>query len=325
MKSVQYKVLVTGSRGKSSVVRLLHTAFNAEGISCYARITGVVPRELGPKTTRQIVRSAGAHVEEMRWWLNQLPSSAQAIILENSAVSPELQHMAARWLKPDVTVLTNTYSDHQEAWGPSQIDALNVLIKGISRYSRVVIPLEYKDDAGLISALKSRHCSINIANNPLENSTEFKKQNTALAIETTRIFNLDQKTVLKAIGNLKPDAYDFHVTQKNGAKVAIAFTANDVKSTQALFRSLLWKEEETTLLYNHRSDRPGRLNSFLSWISRANWRDVIIMGHKPKVTIKKARYQKIKNNVELQKLFYPGDQIFGCGNVSGIPLKAGLY
>ncbi|NIV20748.1 MAG: gamma-polyglutamic acid synthetase, partial [Gammaproteobacteria bacterium] len=39
---------MTGSRGKSSVVRALHAAFSHAGLRCHARITGIVPREIGP-------------------------------------------------------------------------------------------------------------------------------------------------------------------------------------------------------------------------------------------------------------------------------------
>ena len=89
LRSVQ-RVLVTGSRGKSSTVRFLHAAMNDAGLQTCARITGVVPRELGPDGNRTISRSSGAHVEEMRWWLRQLPASTQCIVMENSAISPDL-------------------------------------------------------------------------------------------------------------------------------------------------------------------------------------------------------------------------------------------
>ena len=117
------RVLVTGSRGKSSVVRLLHAGLNATGIPTWSRITGTDPRQLEPDGERSIERAAGAHVEEMRWWLGKLPADTQAVVLENSAIAPELQHLAGAWLQPQITVLTNTLPDHQEAWGATATDA----------------------------------------------------------------------------------------------------------------------------------------------------------------------------------------------------------
>jgi len=131
------KVLVTGSRGKSSVVRLLHAALQDAGLRTHARITGVVPRELGPNGVHKISRSSGAHVEEMRWWLKGLPTSAQAIVLENNAITPDFQALAGRWLRPDVTVLANALPDHQEVWGPTRACAAEVLTKGVPRGGQV--------------------------------------------------------------------------------------------------------------------------------------------------------------------------------------------
>ena len=152
----QTRILVTGSRGKSSVVRLLYAAMQAAELQTYARITGVVPRELGPDGIRAISRSAGAHVEEMRWWLRQLPVSAQGIILENSAITPEYQALAGRWLRPDITVLTNTVPDHQELWGPTSASAAGVLAAGVPDHGQVILPASLKSDDHLMNLLKRR-------------------------------------------------------------------------------------------------------------------------------------------------------------------------
>ena len=61
-----HRILVTGSRGKSSLVRLLCAGLEACGVSPWGRITGVLPRQIGPGGERLIERTAPAHVEEMR-------------------------------------------------------------------------------------------------------------------------------------------------------------------------------------------------------------------------------------------------------------------
>ena len=66
--------------------------------------------------------------------------TAQAIVMENSAISPDLQELAGKWLKPDVTVLSNTLPDHQEAWGPSSTSAAEVLTRGIPKGGKVILP-----------------------------------------------------------------------------------------------------------------------------------------------------------------------------------------
>ena len=157
------RVLVTGSRGKSSTVRLLHAAMQGADLKSYARITGVVPRELGSEGTRTISRSSGAHVEEMRWWLRRLPATAQGIVLENSAITPDLQALAGRWLQPDVTILTNILPDHQEVWGPTRACAAEVLVAGIPKKGQVILAAELKTDEQLLELLERRRCQIEFA------------------------------------------------------------------------------------------------------------------------------------------------------------------
>jgi hypothetical protein len=47
---------------------------------------------------------------------------------------------------------------------------------------------------------------------------------------------------------------------------------------------------------------------------------VLIIGDKPQVRLDSGRYLNIKNEESLLRLFQPGDRIFGCGNIAGLPL-----
>lgn len=315
------RVLVTGSRGKSSVVRLLHAAMQAAGFRAYARITGVVPRELGPDGVRCILRPAGAHVEEMRWWLGQLPSPAQAVVLENSAIAPEFQALAARWLKPHVTVLTNTLPDHQEIWGPSAACAAKVLAAGLPAGGRVVLPDSLADDAFLLDLLGRRNCQLVFAR-PAEADVEpHRAVNLGLALTAVEQLGISDVSCIQAMRDVPRDRYDFHVASYAGAEVAMAFSANDIASTRRLFESLTWSPDETRLIYNHRADRPGRLRSFVGWLSQLRWREVLIIGDRPRGKPGFARYLDVGNEHGLLRLIQPGDRVFGCGNIAGLPLS----
>lgn len=317
----QHSVLVTGSRGKSSIVRLLHAAMHAAGLQSYARITGVIPRELGPQGTRKISRSAGAHVEEMRWWLRRLPSSARAIVLENSAIAADFQGLAKRWLRPDVTVLANTLPDHQELWGSSSACAARVLVAGIPKNSKLILPVDLETDKYLLELLDRRQCQLIFAEPAMLAGDNYHAINVGLALATVEYLGLATAPALEAMLGLRPDRYDFHVTSCGGAEVAMAFSANDITSTRNLFRSLMWSPDETRLIYNHRADRPGRFRSFIDWLGQTHWREVLIIGDKPRKRPGSACYLNIKNEQGLLRLFRPGDRVFGCGNISGIPLS----
>lgn len=314
------RVLVTGSRGKSSIVRMLHAAFEAEGLAAYSRITGVVPRALMRGEIHPISRAAGAHVGEMRWWLRQLPGDAQAVVLENSAISPDLQALAARWLQPDVTVLSNTLPDHQEAWGPTSAGAAEALTAGIPRGGRVILPDTFEQDGCLLKLLRQRDCKPLFAAPAAGIDMPHQACNHGLALAVLRELGLAAGPARQAIVNLPADSYDFRVLDCNGAEVAMAFSANDITSTQALFASLLWKETETRLVYNHRADRPARLRSFMGWFEQSPWREVMIIGDRPRRRVAGARYLKLRDRTALIDLFRAGERIFGCGNIAGLPM-----
>jgi len=302
-------------------VRLLHAAMQASGLKVYSRITGVLPRELGPAGIRTISRSATPHVEEMHWWLHQLPSTTRAIVMENSAISPDLQNLAGRWLRPDLTILTNTLPDHQEAWGPGKASATEVLTAGIPRRGQVVIPTALASEEYLQTLLAARCCKVILAEPVTQANGHYNAVNLGLALNVTQQLGLDSDPALKAMLALEPDSYDFQIIDCAGAELAMAFSVNDVTSTKALFQSLQWRQQETRLIYNHRADRPDRLKSFVNWLGNTNWREVLVIGDRPRMRIGSAKYIKIRDLPGLLCLFHPGDRVFGCGNIAGLPLS----
>ena len=120
---------------------------------------------------------------------------------------------------------------------------------------------------------------------------------------------------------LPPDISDFKVVTHNDAKIAMAFSANDILSTQKLFQGLSWPENETRLIYNHRRDRPERLKSFLSWLNTPNWRQVLITGDRPVGLTGRLQYTRIRSPQQFLQQLKPGEQIFGCGNTKGFPVE----
>lgn len=320
-KDIKYRVLVTGSRGKSSVVRMLHTAFSAAGLQTWSRITGVIPRELGPHGSRDILRSSGAHVEEMSWWLRQLPAGAEAVVLENSAISPEFQSLAGQWLKPDITVFTNAVPDHQEAWGPTPQSAAEVLVSGIPRGGCVILPADFSTDVHLRGLLAGRSCDVEFADLAENVEPQFRAVNMGLALAALKQLGLESAPAQAAIRALQGDRYDFRVVGHGGADLAMAFSVNDIASTRGLFRSLGWPKEDTRLVYNHRRDRLARFRSFTGWLKHPGWREVLVIGDRPAFLPSAARFLNFPSATSLLGQFRPGEKIFGCGNIAGLPLS----
>ncbi|ACZ19951.1 hypothetical protein Taci_1737 [Thermanaerovibrio acidaminovorans DSM 6589] len=315
------RILVTGTRGKSSVVRLLVHLMASCGMDPVGRITGVVPRQISPRGERVIRRLCPSSVEEMRWWIGMNPG--RSLVMENSAVRPDLQHLAARWLKPDLVVLTSARRDHQEEWGDS--DPLRVLLLGVPLGTPLLVPRGMGERArGVRDLLGSPGPVVEPGPLAVGGLPEVAAWNLELAAGAMEFLGLPVDPI--SLGKLPGDLLgDFRVVSGRGFRLALAFSANDVESTGLLLRSLGWDVGSLTIWYHHRPDRPRRLREFLRWIrSLGLRREPILTGG--------SRWAILNPSVEgrwirpadwremLQRLGGMGD-VFGCGNVSGLPLE----
>lgn len=321
------RILVTGTRGKSSLVRLLHAGLTAARLRVWSRVTGVLPRSLSPDGVQVIRRDAPVSFREMLWWLEQIPSDAEAVVMENSAVSPELQAAAGRWLNPTLIVWTTLRPDHEDAWGSGRLNAARTLLRGIPEGVPVVAGQEA---APLQRELEARGCPVHLAvSSP---TLSFREENLCLAMAALELVLKDTPVDLEAartaMETLEPDIADFRIMGKGNDLLAAAFSANDVESTAMLFNETGWRSKETTLLYHHRPDRPVRLRGFLPWITSLPWREVVFTRTArpffPFSFIQASRLKwedSIRDPDSFTAWRKGRGQIFACGNVAGWPLE----
>lgn len=310
------RVLVTGSRGKSSMVRLLTAVLEDAGISPAGRITGVLPRELFRGGEKLILRAGPGSAGEMKWWLDSLPSGAGGVVLENSAVAPELQLLAWRWLEPSCTVLTNVRPDHEDAWGRGEEAAARVLCSGIGG-GAVVLP-ESAAACRLVSGLLAeKGCELL----PCPDGTDFRKTHLSLAEGVCSFLGFEKSRVSAAAGRLPPDIADFQIFTGDGGMLASAFSANDPESTLDLFTETGWSAEETTVLFNSRKDRTARLASFKGLMSAFPWKKTAVTGSRPLFLPPGTVFIPMRGPADLKAFVASEGAVLGCGNVAGVPLE----
>lgn len=121
--AVPVRVLVTGSRGKSSTVRLLHAAFRAGGLPAMGKVTGTASRELDSDARERVTHRIGqVSVLEMLETVHRNArrgeAMPQAVVLECMAVTPNLiTFLGQRIVHPTDVVITNALWDHLEEEG----------------------------------------------------------------------------------------------------------------------------------------------------------------------------------------------------------------
>ncbi|MDR1978734.1 MAG: hypothetical protein LBQ42_08375 [Synergistaceae bacterium] len=329
LKGVPIRIVVTGSRGKSSLTRLLRAGFAACGLVSYARITGVIPRELSPAGERLIRRASPAHIREMRWWMAQIPTEAQALVVENSAVHPDLQGFAPDLVSPVLTVWTTLRADHVEVWGPGREGAAKALLRGIPRG----VPVAGGRELNAPEMLALFEANGNVLHTPaLGDLSSHNAENLSLARLVLELcdtygfapFLLDVERGARAMSELPPDIADFRVLRNGTDELAVAFSANDTESTARLFAETGWLPEETILLYHHRPDRYARLETFLPWIEAHPWKGKLFTRTRRPVISSRSSIEwndAIRDFFTFEAWRKGRGRVFACGNVAGWPIE----
>jgi poly-gamma-glutamate synthase PgsB/CapB len=120
---IPLRVLVTGSRGKSSTVRLIHAALTAGGVPTLGKMTGTASRELdtagGEHRTNRIGQvSILEMLETVNRSFKRDAIAPRAVVLECMAVTPDLIELCTDDIvRPQVSLITNALWDHLEEQG----------------------------------------------------------------------------------------------------------------------------------------------------------------------------------------------------------------
>ena len=138
LRMIPIRVVVNGTRGKSTVVRLLAAALREAGIPTLGRSTGSIAELVLPDgSLRAIARRGVVNLVREQRQLVRLANGfdAKALVCECSAIRPELQRVFQRQLvEPTLTLITNSYVDHVDQLGETRESTAEVLASGVHRF-----------------------------------------------------------------------------------------------------------------------------------------------------------------------------------------------
>ncbi len=116
-------IAVTGTRGKSGVVRLLAAVLRAGGRTVLAKTTGSRPVLILPDGREQPIRRRGVPsiIEQKRLVREAGQRGVEVLVAEIMSLHPECHRIEAQMLlRPDIVLLTNVRRDHLEAMGGTE-------------------------------------------------------------------------------------------------------------------------------------------------------------------------------------------------------------
>lgn len=271
LKRIPVRILVNGTRGKTSVTRLTAAALRASGLKTYAKCTGTEAMMILPDGSEQpIERPHGSRLTEQIPFIRRaVKDGAQAVVIECMAVHPESQEiMAQKLVRPTLTLITNARVDHVDEIGATEAETLRSLCFSLTK-DTVVITAE----PGIEQYAKNvrRPGDAPIAADYLKQfSYPVFIENLNLVLAVADALGIDRQTALDGMLTAQPDIGMTGPYFLGECTVVNAFAANDCRSTRQLFEQsaseLDLHKLPVQLIYNNRSDREYRLSEFVPFL-----------------------------------------------------------
>ena len=142
LRKIPLRIHVNGSRGKSSITRLIAAGLNTGGISTFAKTTGSATRFIHPDGAEDVVRRNGmANIsEQIRVIKNISKHHADAAVIECMAIRPYLQKIeATQIVQPHISVISNIRSDHVDVMGEKLSDIARSMLAAAPEESELFI------------------------------------------------------------------------------------------------------------------------------------------------------------------------------------------
>lgn len=267
---------VAGTRGKSSVTRLLAAGLRGGGLTTVAKTTGTLARVLLPDGREvPLFRPAGANmIEQKRVVRAAAELGADALVLECMALQPRYHWLSERQLvRATRAIITNARADHLDVMGPTVRDVAACLAS-IVPPNGIVYTAENTHLDVFQAACADRNATLihvgpdDVASIGTKALLGFPytehAENLALALRVLDDLGIDRQTALQEMWRQSPDpgamlTYDMAFFGRH-LRFVNAFAANDVQSTQTVWAMARAASpiKRTLALINVRADRPHR-------------------------------------------------------------------
>ncbi|MBM4359827.1 MAG: poly-gamma-glutamate synthase PgsB [Deltaproteobacteria bacterium] len=275
--AIPIRIHVAGTRGKSSVTRLVAGGLRAAGNATAAKTTGTLARMLLPDGREvPIHRPRGPTVtEQARIVAAAREVGARALVLECMALQPELHWVSeSKLVRATHAIITNARADHLDVMGPTAADVARCLA-GMVPLGGTLVTAERRHLPILAAACEDRGTTLlavddaEIAAISDEELSRFghveHRENVAVALRLLQSLSISREVALRGMWDAPadPGALTEHALAFFGRHIVFvnAFAANDPESTERIWNLARARHPEldrVIALFNLREDRPDR-------------------------------------------------------------------
>jgi poly-gamma-glutamate synthase PgsB/CapB len=278
VRAIPIRVHVNGTRGKSSVTRLIAAGLRAGGIRTVAKTTGSAARYIRVDGSEEsIVRPGPANVREQLGVIGRARrEGARAVVLECMAIRPDLQRLCEhRILRSTVGVITNVRPDHLDVMGPT-VDDVALALAGTVPDGGTLFTAEHQRLGAIAKEAEARGTRLRevlheACDPAFVQGFRYVEhlENVALALEVCEHLGVPCDTALRGMRDAEPDpgALLYHRIREGGKDIEFvsAFAANDRESTLAVWETIdpnADPERTVIVVVGMRADRPDRAYEF---------------------------------------------------------------
>lgn len=277
LRRIPIRIHVNGTRGKSSVTRLIAAGLRAGGIATCAKTTGTLPRMIFPDGREYPVFRPGRSniIEQLRVVRAAAEAGAEALVIECMALHPHLQSTCELDIvKATHGVITNARADHLDVMGPTPRDVA-VAMSATAPVRGKLFTAEQKYLPELAHAAHDRRSRVVAIDDAavaaihpcdLNGFSHIEHaDNVALALAVCADVGIDRQTALRgmwgaqadvgALGMYRVQTPERQMTFVNG------FAANDPDSTGRNWNMIVDRfssVERRIAVFNCRTDRADR-------------------------------------------------------------------
>lgn len=276
-EAILLRISVTGTRGKTSVARLLAAVLREDGRRVLAKTTGSQARVILPDGGEVPVRRrrVASILEQVSFLHRAAREGAEVVVTEIMSVHQENHGVESlRILRPHVVLVTNFRVDHIEAAGATRGEVAALLLSDVVPGATVLAP-EGELVPGWSEAVAARGASLIPVPSPEPNpspegdSPAAFREILALVRAAAGVLGVDEAAVSRGLTNARRDSGAHWIRRyrsRSGvsALAVNAFAANDPHSTGLLLDWALARTEEDNRdrevlgLLNLRADRGDR-------------------------------------------------------------------
>ena len=321
-KKIPMIIHINGTRGKSSVTRLIAAGLRAGGKRIIAKTTGSAPAlifENGSETP--IIRHHGANIKEQIKIIKfAAKRKIDILVLECMAVTPEYQWVTEHEIvQSNIGIITNSRLDHLDVMGPGLKNVTLSLCNTIPRHG-ILFTAEKKVFPLIKKEAKKMHCEIiqsddsGISKEDMQGFSHIEhKDNVALSLKVCEHFGIDKKTALEGMYTAQPDigAMEIYLNKSKDTELHFvhAFAANDPESTEFVINSvkeLYPRTHAVAIVLNTRDDRIFRSKQLIRMLKEVHYDHLYLIGKQTNTIYSYAMTNKLAKK-----------KITDCGWVTG--------